>query len=133
MRRVGTVVLGLSACGYPLTQVVMRRLGRTGAGVVEAVCVGLTIRDGALIVAGPPRRLRRAPAVLLWLEFGAGIAATISGLEPLLRPRSTEQVAARPGVVERVRRTAVATLFGLHTIRFWVYLRPDEGRCRTAA
>jgi hypothetical protein len=52
----------------------------------------------------------------------------MAGLEPLLRPRSTEQVAARPGVVEHVHRTAVATLFGLHTIRFWIYLRLDAGR-----
>lgn len=132
MRLVGTIVLALSACGYPLTQVVVRRLGRTGAGVVEAVCVGLTIRDAALIVGGTPRRLRRTPAALLWLEFGAAIAAAVAGLHPLLRLRPAGQAAARPGAVERVRRTAVATLFGLHTIRFWIYLRPGQGR-RAAA
>lgn len=128
MRRVGTIALGLSACGYPLTQVVMRRLGRAGAGVVEAVCLGLTIRDGALVLAGTPSRLRRGPAVLLWLELGAGIAATVAGLSPLFRPRSAGQASDRPEAMERVRRTAVATLFGLHTIRFWIYLRPEQGR-----
>lgn len=129
MRRpLGTIVLGLSACGYPLTQIVMRCPGRAGAGIVEAVCAGLTIRDGALIVAGAPRRLRRAPAALLWLEFGAGLAATVSGLRPLLRPRPADRAAAGADLLERVRRTSVATLFGLHTIRFWIYLRPDQGR-----
>jgi len=131
--RVGTIVLGLSACGYPLTQVVIRRLGRAGAGIVETVCVGLVVRDAALIAAGTPRRLRLTPALLLWLELGAGTASAVTGLQPLLRPRSDRRAGrARPSAVEIVRRAAVAALFGLHTIRFWIYLQPDQGR-RTAA
>jgi hypothetical protein len=70
MRRpVGTIVLGLSACGYPLTQAVTRRWGARGQVLVEAVCAGLVVRDTAMIAAGVPRRLRPVPALLLWLEL----------------------------------------------------------------
>jgi hypothetical protein len=29
--------------------------------------------------------------------------------------------------LEVTRRAAVGTLFGLHTLRFWIYLQPDHG------
>jgi hypothetical protein len=29
---------------------------------------------------------------------------------------------------EPARRLAVATLFGVHTARFWIYLQPGQGR-----
>ncbi len=130
MRRVtGAVVLGLSACGYPLTQVVIRRWGRRGAATAECVCAGLAIRDASMVASGVPGRLRRAPAVLLFLELGAGVAASLAGLPPLLSAQPADEAAAvKIYAADSVRRTAVAALFTIHTIRFGIYLRPDQGR-----
>jgi hypothetical protein len=131
-RTIGAVVLGLSACGYPLTQLVIRRWGVRGAAVAEAVCAGLVIRDASMVASGATGRLRRVPAVLLWLELAAGLVASLAGLVPLLSARlpgrSGQQAAA-----ENVRRAAVAALFTVHTIRFGIYLRPDQGRRGTIA
>jgi len=129
MRRpLGTIVLGLSASGYPLTQAVIRRWGTPGQVLVETVCAGLVIRDAAMIAAGAPRRLRRVPALLLWLELGAGAVATVSGLQTLSGASSADRSSVRQRACESVRRAAVAILFSLHTIRFEIYLRPDQGR-----
>ena len=64
--RLGQLVLVLSGSGFPLTQLAIRRLGRRGALVTESVCVGLAVRDAAMIATGAPARLRRGPALLLW-------------------------------------------------------------------
>jgi hypothetical protein len=93
-RPLGLVVLGLSACGFPLTQLVIRRWGVRGAAVAEAVCVGLVVRDTAMIAGGVPQRLRPSVATLLWLELGAGVMAAVTGLGPptqakLSQPRRT--------------------------------------------
>ena len=55
--------------------------------------------------------------------------ASLAGLGPLLSARSAGR-AASAGIVaaDSVRRAAVATLFAVHTIRFGIYLRPDQGR-----
>jgi hypothetical protein len=128
-RTIGAIVLGLSACGYPLTQLVVRRWGARGAAVAESVCVGLAIRDAAMVASGVPGRLRRVPAALLYLELGAAVLASLAGLRPLPSAGSAGRVApARANRADRVRRAAVATLFVLHTIRFGIYLRPDQGR-----
>jgi hypothetical protein len=128
-RTVGSVVLGLSACGYPLTQLVVRRWGVRGAAVAEAVCAGLAVRDGAMVAAGVPGRLRPVPAGLLRLELAAATVASLAGLGALVGARSpTQGSAARAGAADAVRRAATATLFGVHTVRFGIYLRPDQGR-----
>jgi len=129
----GKVALGLSGMGFPLTQLVIRRFGRRGARVVEGVCVGLLIRDAALVAAGAPRRLRRGAAILLWLELAAAAVAAGSGLRLAFDEASAAQAAeplAEPR--EAVRRAAVGLLFGLHTVRFRIYLQPDKGRKRPA-
>ncbi|HTQ89522.1 MAG TPA: hypothetical protein VMK84_08505 [Streptosporangiaceae bacterium] len=128
-RAIGAAVLGLSACGYPLTQFAVRRWGVRGAAVAECACAGLAIRDTAMIASGVPRRLRAVPAALLRLELAAGVAAALAGLSPLLDARSADRPA--PGTApaaDTVRRAAVATLFAVHTVRFAIYLRPDQGR-----
>jgi hypothetical protein len=131
-RTIGAIVLGLSACGYPLTQFVVRRWGVRGAAVVESVCAGLAIRDASMVASGVPGRLRRVPAVLLHLELAAGVVASLAGLHPLLSTRPAGQAAsARTCAADTVRRAAVATLFAVHTIRFGIYLRPDQGRRTT--
>ncbi len=128
-RAVGAVVLGLSACGYPLTQFVVRRWGVRGAAVAESVCAGLAIRDASMVAGGVPGRLRRVPAALLRLELAAGVVASLAGLGPLLSARSAGRAAsAGTAAADTVRRAAVATLFAVHTIRFGIYLRPDQGR-----
>ncbi|HVM58595.1 MAG TPA: hypothetical protein VMT74_14130, partial [Gaiellaceae bacterium] len=116
--RAGRLVLLLSAAGYPLTELAVRRLGSRGAVLTESVCAGLLIRDASMLAAGVPHRLRPVPAALLRLETGAAAAAVAAGIRPARAPAA--------------RRTAVAALFALHTVRFWIYLRPDQGR-RTAS
>jgi hypothetical protein len=96
-RTIGAVVLGLSACGYPLTQLVIRRWGVRGAAITESVCAGLVIRDASMVASGVTGRLRRVPAVLLRLELAAGIVASLAGLVPLLSARS----AGRGGEIAR--------------------------------
>jgi hypothetical protein len=128
-RTAGAIVLGLSACGYPLTQLAVHRGGKRGAAVAEAVCAGLVIRDASMVASGVPGRLRPVPAALLRLELAAGIAASLAGLRPLVSTRPLAQPSpAGAGTADAVRRAAVATLFTLHTIRFGIYLRPDQGR-----
>jgi len=124
---VGRAVLTLSGCGYPLTLLVIHRWGRRGALAVLAITTGLAVRDGAMIASGVPSRLRRLPALLLWLELGAGIAASALGLRPVLHGAS-DAPTSTPYHLESGRRAAVGALFALHTVRFWIYLRPDRGR-----
>lgn len=134
-RTIGAVVLGLSACGYPLTQVVIRRWGVRGAAVAESVCAGLVIRDASMVAGGVTGKLRRIPVILLWLELAAGIVASLAGLIPLLSARSARRdgIGGEKATAENVRRVSVATLFTLHTIRFGIYLRPGQGRREAAA
>lgn len=128
-RAAGAVVLGLSACGYPLTQLVIRRWGRRGAAIAECACAGLAIRDASMVAAGVPGRLRRVPALLLLLELGAGLTAALAGLAPLLSAQPGGKAASgSTRASDRARRAAVAALFAIHTIRFAIYLRPDQGR-----
>lgn len=130
----GVVVLGLSACGYPLTQLVIRRWGVRGAVVVECVCAGLAVRDASMVASGVPDRLRAVPAALLRMELAVGVVASLAGLRLLARGQPADQVAsARTSAADDVWRAAVAALFALHTIRFAIYLRPDQGRRATLA
>ena len=130
MERVtGAVVLGLSSCGYPLTQLVIRRWGKRGAAIAESVCAGLAVRDAWMIASGVPGRLRRVQAVLLYFELGVGVAASLAGLAPLLSAQSADRAApARTRTAEGFRRAAVAILFTIHSMRFGIYLRLDQGR-----
>ncbi len=126
--RPGHAVLALSALGYPLTQLAIRSLGRRGALLVEAACGGLLARDMAMLASGAPRRLRRGPGLLLWCEAVVATAAVLLGVGLLV---DQDRATGRPLQVKRsevLRRGAVCLLFGLHTVRFWVYLQPDRGR-----
>ena len=126
--RLGQLVLGLSSAGFPLTQLAIRRLGRPGAIITEGVCVGLAVRDAALIATGAPRRLRRGPAFLLWLELVAAIMAVVTGVRLVSDPEASARAdAKKPDRAEAARRAMVGLLFGLHTMRFRIYLRPDHG------
>ena len=127
-QRIGRSVLLLSSLGFPLTQLALRAFGRRGAILVEGVSMGLFVRDAAMIAGGAPDRLRRAPAALLWLEAAVAGAAALTGLGPILDEKA--RLAARdaqPARFEGIRRAALGTLFGLHTMRFRIYLRPDHG------
>ncbi len=123
----GRAVLCLSACGSVISELVVRRWGRRGVLVVEAVTTGLVVRDAAMIAAGVPGRLRRVPALLLWLELGAGVTASALGLRAVLR-RASDAPPPAGDRLEAGRRAAVWTLFALHTVRFRIYLQPDRGR-----
>jgi deazaflavin-dependent oxidoreductase (nitroreductase family) len=126
---VGRLVLGLSAMGFPLTQLAIRRLGARGALIAEVVSGGLLIRDTVLVATGTPGRLRRGPALLLWLETAVAGLAVVVGLRPVVDAEARRQaLERRPDRAEVIRRAAVGMLFGLHTTRFRIYLRPDRGR-----
>ena len=134
-RALGQLTLTVSGSGLALTQLVIRRGGRRGALVAEAVSAGLLVRDVAMIATGVPRRLSRGPAVLLYAEAGAAAIATGAGLRAM--GSSGLEDARKPGWKvppgELVRRLAVGTLFGLHTVRFRIYLSPGSGRRPSAA
>jgi hypothetical protein len=129
--KVGKVVLGLSAAGYPLTEFAIRRFGRRGAVITEVACCGLSVRDTAMVVAGVPSRLRLGPSILLWMELTVAVAASALGLQSTVDDEFRKRARADPGPVEIARRFAVGALFGLHTVRFWIYLQPDQGRKRS--
>lgn len=124
---VGRAVLVLSAAGYPLTEAVIRRFGRPGGTVVAAVCLGLLARDTVLIGRGTPRMLRRVPSTLLWLEAGTAAAAAASTLQLVGRPDAFRDAGQGAPCPQAVRRSAVAALFVVHTVRFGIYLTPDHG------
>ena len=128
--RLGKIVLGLSAAGYPLTELAIRRLGRRGAVITEVACCGLAVRDAAMVAAGVPTRLRRGPAALLWMELAAALAASGLGLRSALDDESCTRARVDADPTEMARRVAVGALFALHTVRFRIYLRPDQGRRR---
>ena len=127
---IGSAVLAVSGVGFPLTQLVIRRFGKPGAVAVEALCGALLVRDAAMISAGTPGRLRRGPAVLLWLEAATAGAAVLTSLRPLVNAEATHRAAGQqpPDRFEVARRTAIGALFGLHTWRFRIYLQPGSGR-----
>ena len=129
----GRVVLAASGAGFPLTQAAIRRFGAPGALAVEGISGGLLVRDAALLAAGAPRRLRRGPAILLGLETAVALAAVVAGLRPLLDTAARQHASEpHPGRAETIRRVTIGTLFGLHTLRFRIYLQPDHGLRRPA-
>jgi hypothetical protein len=123
-RGAGRVVLALSALGYPMTEQLVQRYGRRGVLGVEAVCLGLLTRDLVLIARGTPGLLRTVPASLLYLE---ALAAAIAAATTAGRLRADTRPDGEAPAAAARRRGAVALLFGLHTVRFWIYLRPGRG------
>ncbi len=131
---IGAVVLGLSACGYPLTQLAVRHGGMRGAAVAELACAGLAIRDASMVASGVPGRLEAIPAALLRLEAAVGVLASLAGLHPLLSGRQDGRTASpSAGAADNLRRVAVAALFALHTVRFAIYLSPGQGCLKASA
>jgi hypothetical protein len=127
-RIVGRAVLVVSALGFPLTQAVIRRFGRRGAIVTEMVCSGLLARDVLVIASGAPGRLRAGPATLLWLEAASAASAVALGAGVTRVARANMTGSPAPDRRELLRRGAVGSLFGLHTVRFRIYLSPGQGR-----
>ncbi len=123
-RALGAAILGLSGAGFPLTQLAIARLGRRGAIVVAGVTAGLFVRDAAMLAAGAPRRLQPGPAGLLWAETAVAAAATAAGLLLLRDPdvAAARMPGWRVGPSELARRLAIGMLFGLHTLRYRIYL-----------
>ena len=127
-RLVGHGVLILSGLGFPLTQWTIQRLGRRGAVITVGVCAALLARDLLMIGSGVPGRLRTGPATLLYLEATSAAAAVALGANVAEVVRANAPDRATPSARELLRRGTVGTLFGLHTLRFWIYLSPDQGR-----
>lgn len=127
LRPAGLLILILSGLGLPLSQLAIRIFGRGGAVLVEGVSSALLVRDAFLVASGAPARLRPAAAVMLFVELGAALIATLLGLRTLTRGGSMEATKRNPGPAEELRRTALGTLFGVHTGRFAIYLSPERG------
>lgn len=126
--RMGPPMLALSGMGFPLTQLVIRRFGRSGALVVETVSFGFLAWDAAMVAGGEAHRFRSVPAALLWLETGAAATPVVAGLPLVLRKRAVQAaVANRPARFEALRRVALGSLFGLHTLRFRISMAADHG------
>ncbi len=125
----GHLALGLIGMGFPLTQLVIRRFDKAGAIAVEAVSVGVLARDLRLVATGAPRAMRRAPAVLLWVETVAAALASGLGLRLILsaeaRVRALDQ---RPVGAEVARRIALGTMFGMGSWRMRISRQPGDGR-----
>ena len=129
-RSIGSVILAVSGAGFPLCQLAIRRFGWRGAALVEGVTAGLLVRDVAMIADGVPGRLRPGPARLLRLEAVVAGAAVLSGLGPLAdrEVRAARQAGWHVPRAELVRRVALGSLFGVHTLRFRIFLEPGSGR-----
>ena len=126
----GQIILGLSGAGFPLTQLAIARFGRRGALAVEAVVGGLLVRDIALIAGGAPRRLLPWPESLLLAETALATVSLAAGALLLADP---EVAAARERgwhvpKRELIRRIGIGALFGIHTLRYRIYLSPGSGR-----
>lgn len=129
-RFAGQAILGLSGAGFPLTQLAIRRLGRPGALLVIGVTGGLLVRDLAMVAGGAPARLQPGPARMLVAETVVAAAATAAGVVAL-GDRGLEAARTQGWhlpVTELLRRFLVGTLFGLHTMRFRIFLAPGSGR-----
>ncbi|HEY5629688.1 MAG TPA: hypothetical protein VIR16_09275 [Candidatus Limnocylindrales bacterium] len=114
----GHLALVLLGMGFPLSQVVLRRFGKAGAVAVEAVSVGVLARDVRLVATGGPRTMRRAPAVLLWLETSAAAAASLLGLGLIASAEARlRALAPRPVGIEIARRIALGAMFGMGSWR----------------
>jgi hypothetical protein len=132
-RALGGIVLAASGLGFPLTQVAIARLGRSGAIAVQATTVGLLVRDVALVATGTAGSLERGPAALLLAETAAASVATLANAN-LGTANGRKAATTRGwhvGRRELVRRAAVGALFGIHTLRFRVYLAPGSGLRRS--
>ena len=81
-----------------------------------------------MIGSGVPSRLRTGPATMLYLEATSAAAAVALGANVTQVARASAPDRPAPSARELLRRGAVGTLFGLHTLRFWIYLSPDQGR-----
>lgn len=82
-----------------------------------------------MVAGGAPERLRSVPAALLRLELAAGVTASLAGVPVLLGALLPDRAASASTCgADAVRRAAIAMLFALHTVRFGIYLRPDQGR-----
>jgi hypothetical protein len=125
-RALGGIVLVASGMGFPLTQVAIARLGRPGIVGVQAVTACLLVRAVALVATGTPGRLERGPAALLLAETVAASVATVANATLFTRAGREAAMARgwRVGKREIVRRVAMGTLFGLHTMRFRNDLAP---------
>lgn len=85
------------------------------------------MRDVVLLALGTSRVLRPGPAALFWLGAVAAGVASITTARLVLDEGAGKAASGGPTGVEVLRRGGVATLFGLHTVRFWIYLQPDRG------
>ena len=109
----GTIVVG---AGFPISQLVIKRVGWPGAAAVTAASAGILAADLANLAGGRSegsiRRVVRLEAV------AAGIA-TVTGALLLLDPgvREARDEGWKVGRAEMFRRMALGLMFGILTVR----------------
>jgi hypothetical protein len=148
--RLGRVLFAVSAVAVILMGIVLPRLGRLGYAL-QTVATGILFgRALQFIASGAPRRLRRAPRVLLFVELVVDGVATFAGCRAWIgRSVAGRSVAASPetpagpkgehrgGVAGKRRAAQVTTItavasVALHTLRLAIYLSPTRGVKHTA-
>jgi hypothetical protein len=129
-KALGTAIAVASGSGFPLSQVLIARLGRPGAVAVAVVTAGILARDVSLVVNERPAGETAGSTALLYVETAVAVVATVAGLASITdagleAARSRER---RVGGVELLRRTSLGLLFGIHAMRFKEYLQLPGGR-----
>jgi hypothetical protein len=129
-KALGTGIAVVSGSGFPLSQILIARLGRPGAIAVAVVTAGILARDVSLVVTGRPAADAPRLAPLLYVETAVAAVATVTSLASITdagleAARSRERWV---GGVELLRRMSLGLLFGLHAMRFKQYLQLPGGR-----
>jgi hypothetical protein len=122
-------LLAAGTIGAPVTQFAIKHMGRTGAIVGAAGCGALLVRDAFLFASGTTHELKRGPAGLLDFEVVIGAVALGLTIRLILDDKALK-VAMGGGrsTPDIVRRLTTAAMYGIHTARYTIYLRPDQGR-----
>jgi hypothetical protein len=149
------MLFALAAAGVPIGIVALRRLGRIGGLLLEAVMSALFVRAVAMVGAGTAERLQVIPRLLLFAETAVDALAMVMGFwawvwRPFIRP-----VLMKPAGAHTVRRrwprrrlsvnregatwvtpVAVAAWMAamtLHTARMGIYISPGRGKRKNTA
>jgi hypothetical protein len=143
--REGWVLFAGSAAAVVLMGIVLPRFGRLGCAL-QKVSTGILFgRALQFAASGAPRRLRRAPRVLLFVELVIDGVATFAGCRASIRrlvagrsaAASQETPAGQKGAQQEsmvgtrrapdVTTIAAVASFALHTLRMAIYLSPTRG------
>jgi hypothetical protein len=136
---VGTLLLGLSILGLPVTVVVVRWMGSLGR-VCALIGYGILFTRACFMIrSGAPLSMKPLTALLLYAELvadaigcGVGLWAWVFWplrLRFLTRTHATARRRDPPDAswLSRVALAAAGPIYVLHTIRLFIYISPGRG------